>query len=91
MKVIFSNPITKIYEVGIIVRKYLINKRQKFDVISEKGSMYLALSTNVQKNGHIDEILSKKFADSINTNLTKLTQANYKDSEYIPNILKVNI
>jgi hypothetical protein len=89
--VIFNNPITKIYEVGIIVKKYTINKRQKFDVISEKGSMYLALSTNVQKSGHINETLSKKFADSINTNLTKLNQSNYRNPEYIPNILKVNI
>jgi len=91
MRVVFQNPISKIYEVGIIVKKYTINKRQKFDVISEKGILHVALSTNTSKNGHINENLTKKFADDIETNLTKQNQANYLDSEYIPNILKINI
>lgn len=91
MKVVFQNPITKKYEIGIIIKKYTVNKRIKFDVISETGSIHVALSNSTSKNGFVNEIMSSKFIDKITTNLSKLNQANYIDSEYIPNILKINI
>lgn len=91
MRVVFQNPISKLYEIGIIVKKYTINKRQKFDVISEKGVLHVALSTNISKTGHINENLTQKFANDVQTNLTKQNQANYLDSEYMPSILKINI
>lgn len=91
MKVIFQNPITKKYEIGIIIKKYTVNKRIKFDVISETGSIHVALSNNTSKIGFVDEDKSSKFIDMITTNLSKQNQANYLDLEYTPNILKINI
>jgi len=91
MKVIFRNPISKELEVGIIVKSYSTNKNKKYDVISEKGSYYPALSTNIRKNGYIDEKLTKNFISKITTNLTKENQANYKSDTYYPLILKIDI
>lgn len=91
MRVVFQNPITKKYEIGIIIKKYNINKRQKFDVLSETGTIHSALSTNTSKNGFVDEHKTSIFIEKITTNLSKQNQANYLDSEYVPNILKINV
>lgn len=91
MKVVFKNPITSALEVGVVVKKYMVNKLPKFDVISEKGTYFTALSKNNKKIGYIDENLTKKFSNFIDTNLTKESQANYKNKEYIPKILKIEL
>jgi hypothetical protein len=91
MKVIFRNPVSQKFEVGIVVKSYSVNKGKKYDIISEKGIYYPALSTNIQKKGFISERYTKNIVPKIDTNLSKETQGNYKNSEYIPNILKIDI
>jgi|AACY02.1.fsa_nt_gi 5,10-methenyltetrahydromethanopterin hydrogenase len=91
MKVIFKNPISQKFEVGIVVKAYTINKMRKYDIISEKGIYHPALSTNIQKKGYISEKYTEKFVTKIVTNLSKETQGNYKDIEFTPNILKIDI
>lgn len=90
MKVIFKNPITGKFEVGLIFKKHFTNGTEKFDVISEKSSIFVALSKDRKKSGYIDEILTEKIIYSIETNLSRETQGNYADS-YIPKILKFSV
>lgn len=90
MKAIFRNPLTKKYELGIIFRTFETNKNKKYDVISESGNVYLAMCDSKSKPGHIVFKYSK-IANKIKTNLCKETQANYKDVDFLPNILKFDI
>lgn len=90
MKVIFKNPITKSYELGLIFKTYYTNKIKKYDVISEKGTIFLALGDNKEKKGYVVKSYAN-IVKRITTNLSNETQANYKDSEYLPNILKFEI
>lgn len=90
MKVVFKNPITEKFEVGLIFKKYLVNGNVKYDLVSEKGNIYLSLSEDTKKKGYVDLKLTENVIYSIETNLTKETQANYKYS-YVPSILKFSI
>ena len=90
MKVIFKNPISQNYEVGLIVKKYTTNKKIKYDVVSEKGQIYVALTTNIRKKGHIDERITNNIINKITTNLSIDTQSNYRNKDYTPNILKID-
>jgi hypothetical protein len=91
MKVIFKNPISQKFELGIVVKSYSVNKIKKYDIISEKGVYHPALSTNIRKKGYINEKYTKNIASKIETNLSKETQGNYKSTDYLPNILKIEI
>lgn len=90
MRVIFKNPITKSYELGLIFRTFYTNKNKKYDIISEKGIVFLALGENTDKSGYIVKSYTN-IAKKIKTNLTNETQANYKNEHFIPNILKFDI
>lgn len=91
MKIIFKNQISDKYEVGVIIKSYTTQYGKKYDVVSESGVLHSALSTNIKKLSHIDEILSKKIIPKIETNLSKFNQANYSDSNFVPNILKIEV
>ena len=90
MRAIFKNPITKSYELGIIFRTFYTNKNKKYDIISEKGTVFLALGGDTDRPGHVVKSYSN-IAKKIKTNLSIETQANYKHLDFIPNILKFDI
>lgn len=90
MKVVFKNFETDKFEVGLVFKKYSVNGTEKFDLISEKGSIFVALTKDKRKPGYIDEKLTDKIIYRIETNLSKENQANYND-DYIPKILKFSI
>jgi len=79
MKIIFKNPITSNFEIGFIQKKHFTKQGIKCDILSEKGVSFLKLSYNKKKAGYIDEDLTNKFAEKIETNLNRISKGNFKN------------
>jgi hypothetical protein len=92
MKIIFKNPTTEKFEVGVIFKRVYGSKGKRYHVINEKGSVFLylpAVDDNIGKvKGYIDFELTATCMPHITTNLNLENQGNYLDKNFIPAIKK---
>lgn len=93
MKVIFKNPVTGKFEVGIIYKKIYGSKGKRFHLLNEKGSCFTHLPSledcTSKDGGYVDFELTATCMPHISTNLNLENQANYADSSYLPPIRKL--
>lgn len=92
-RVVFRN-FKNNYEIGLIFKKFYPKTKQEdptYNILTETGFIHQNVGTDDSKKIFINEYLTEKYIDKIQSNLRLDNQANYKDENYIPKILKVYV